>query len=376
MSEKEKNTSGQTQEAIYQKALEKLEADKLTVQSSYKAANLERAAQLFDTVSDYADAADLASRCRQMADAARKAGREDQLKRTLSRAKVARKDDEWAKVEENLEKLQDMPEAQEKLTEVRSRRRALSRRSTVKRSIGLTVLAALALLAGLSVHNGAYRYGLGRLFALAKMDKPAAYEFRNAKNFADSEAQLRLIIEDKIRSAGIGEEVEYGTQKWVVLDRDEERILLIAADLGKEDMLYGLPFNRTREETSWAECSLREYLNGTFLETAFTEEERAHLLVQTSEDELNYLYDTAYEDSTSDYVTILDPTQVGLYREVIEHLGLNWWLRAPGEALDTAQFMTADHQAMTYGYPVDYTGMYARAVIALDASYFAGSEEA
>ncbi len=376
MSEKERNTSGQTQEAIYNTAMAKLDADRLTVQSAYKAANLERAAELFETVADYEDSAQLAGQCRQMAEQARLTGRDVQLRRALRRAKTASGDDEWARVEEQLEQLADMPEAQEKLAEVKAKRAGHHRHTAVRRSIAITVIAALLILIVVCIRSGAYRYGLGRLFALADMDSPAAYEFRKAGGFADSEQQIQLLIENKIRKADAGDEVEYAGMNWVVLDRDDERILLIAADLNKESILYGRPFHHTREDITWEESSLRAYLNGEFYETAFTEEERSHLLLQTSDGELNDMYGTSYEGSTTEYVTILGSEQIGLYRSVIDHLGLNWWLRAPGERPDTAQFMTADHQAMQYGYPVDYTGMYARAVIALDAAYFAGAEDA
>ena len=66
--------------------------------------------------------------------------------------------------------------------------------------------------------------------------------------------------------------------QWIVLDRDGDRALLLSK--------YGLDakqYNTKYTKVTWETCSLRKWLNSTFLEKAFTEEER-ELILETDVD--------------------------------------------------------------------------------------------
>ena len=57
----------ESQESLYQKAVRKMQADRLIVQYAYKIDNYKLAAAMFDEVGDYMDAPALAKKCRELA---------------------------------------------------------------------------------------------------------------------------------------------------------------------------------------------------------------------------------------------------------------------------------------------------------------------
>lgn len=91
---------------------------------------------------------------------------------------------------------------------------------------------------------------------------------------------------DALRKANVGSYVFFGEYEqdnnedtgkeaieWLVLAKEEDRLLLISR--------YALdckPFNMEKKDNTWAFCSLREWLNGSFYENAFTPEEKDVIL--------------------------------------------------------------------------------------------------
>ena len=61
--------------------------------------------------------------------------------------------------------------------------------------------------------------------------------------------------------------------RWIVLDTQEGKSLLLS--------LYGLdaaPYHPKSKNITWKDCALRKWLNGEFLQTAFTKEEQQAIL--------------------------------------------------------------------------------------------------
>ena len=88
----------------------------------------------------------------------------------------------------------------------------------------------------------------------------------------------------QLKNASVGDYVSFGSYpqtrtgstkdpiEWLVLAKSGRKLLLISR--------YGLdniPYNSKREDTAWSECSLRKWLNYTFLNNAFTEEEQQYI---------------------------------------------------------------------------------------------------
>ncbi len=69
---------------------------------------------------------------------------------------------------------------------------------------------------------------------------------------------------------------------WIVLREEEDRLLLLSAQA-----LECMPYDEGKEgiwqEVTWEDCSLRKWLNGAFLETAFSAEEQRRILEVTLE---------------------------------------------------------------------------------------------
>lgn len=67
--------------------------------------------------------------------------------------------------------------------------------------------------------------------------------------------------------------------EWIVLEVKDNQALLLS--------VYGLevrPYHSQKARTSWGNCALRQWLNGSFLKKAFTREEQAAILQTTVED--------------------------------------------------------------------------------------------
>ena len=95
-----------------------------------------------------------------------------------------------------------------------------------------------------------------------------------------------LELFDVISNARIGDTISFGQWlvkkdfekgeiDWIVLAKDFDKVTLIS----KEAIEYQ-PYNETRDRVTWEECTLRQWLNNDFYETAFSDMEK--LLIQMS----------------------------------------------------------------------------------------------
>ncbi|MBQ6594827.1 MAG: hypothetical protein IJH78_04100 [Clostridia bacterium] len=143
--------------------------------------------------------------------------------------------------------------------------------------------------------------------------------------------------------------------EWIVADIDEETG---AWTLLSARCVEALPYNETRVPVTWERCSLRAYLNGAFLDAAFTEEERQRILETeldngtlansfASPDGLGYnsFYKTDNGNDTVDRVFLLSNCELEKYfpnaedRIAASLTGsepVTWWVRAAGKGQDTA----------------------------------------
>ena len=99
--------------------------------------------------------------------------------------------------------------------------------------------------------------------------------------------------------------------EWLVLDTDEEKSLLLSR--------YGLdakPYNTKYEDVTWETCTLRRWLNGEFLNTAFTPAERKNILTVTVDNSRAQGYsgwDTRGGKDTRDRVFLLSVAEANRY---------------------------------------------------------------
>lgn len=69
------------------------------------------------------------------------------------------------------------------------------------------------------------------------------------------------------------------------------------------------PFNDSYKDTSWSDCSLRQWLNGEFLSRAFTEQEMSAIEETDVKNAPNYYFGTDCGPDTKDRVFVLSESE-------------------------------------------------------------------
>jgi hypothetical protein len=134
------------------------------------------------------------------------------------------------------------------------------------------------------------------------------------------------------RNTRVGEVIEVGQLNWLVIAVQDGRALLLS-----ESILEILPYHSDGGDITWEHSSLREFLNGSFYDTTFTEQEKAriHEIVNANPDNF---YNTLGGNDTSDRIFLLSIDEVNEYMGEDAHtavrdardVGSMWWLRSPG----------------------------------------------
>lgn len=108
----------------------------------------------------------------------------------------------------------------------------------------------------------------------------------------------------------VGDIIRFGKYDWRVLSVQDEKALIIT-----EDIITKSPFHPALENTTWAECAMRKYLNNEFYRE-FTEAERQRIVPIINKNLANPWYEDAKgEDDTLDNVFLLS------LEEVIQYFG-------------------------------------------------------
>ncbi len=153
-------------------------------------------------------------------------------------------------------------------------------------------------------------------------DYEGAYILLDGLDYRDSSTLLSDIkASDPIRYTSIGETVSFGSYEqdnntsngkeaieWIVLAKEENRVLVISK--------YALDcqqYNTSYTSVTWETCSLRKWLNGTFINSAFSSEERARIPTVTVSADKNPDYSTSPGSSTQDQVFLLSVPEVNQY---------------------------------------------------------------
>ena len=164
--------------------------------------------------------------------------------------------------------------------------------------------------------------------------------------------------------------------KWRVLSVDGNDAFLLA-----DQNLDAKPYNEEDTDVTWATCTLRTWLNGTFLNTAFTSAEQTAIKNTTVVNEDNSYYGTEGGENTTDKVYLLSiaeasNTAYGFNGEFntesetrkakntayakecgastctsTEYEGNGyWWLRSPGLYSDSASSVLLDGYGGGWGF--------------------------
>ena len=183
--------------------------------------------------------------------------------------------------------------------------------------------------------------------------EPAIKMFRELveSEYGDSEEKLADLEIEYIKKQKIGTNVIFGNFHWLILENDGDKVLLV-----KSEPINGLAYNEGNEATTWSECTLREYLNGSFLDGTFSLNMQKKILDTNIKVENN---STKAGKDTVDKIFMLNGSQAEQYEEILSNYLRDWWLIGPGNSENTAQYVSYG-KVMDYGYIVTDTNIHIR----------------
>lgn len=154
--------------------------------------------------------------------------------------------------------------------------------------------------------------------------------------------------------------IEFAGQSWIVLDQQDGKTLVIS-----RDVLEQQPYHSSPEDVTWDKCSLRRYLNGTWLDNTLNEAEKAMVVETTLENPSNPKYGIRGGNVTTDKVFLLSLQEAERYlagsTDLLKAKNANsgefvWWhLRSPGEAAYVAASVTSGGLIDYHGTAADVT---------------------
>lgn len=174
-----------------------------------------------------------------------------------------------------------------------------------------------------------------KLFDTGKKEKELQKSLR-AANVGDY-VTLGVYEQDNIESNG-KEAIE-----WLVLDKQDDRVLVIS-----RYALDWVKFNTVEAVVTWETCTLRGWLNDTFINEVFEPDERDRILTTKVTADISPLHDTPPGNDTTDRIFLLSILEEQRYFAVdsgvcqaTEYCHARgsfrsaegycwWWLRTPG----------------------------------------------
>lgn len=162
---------------------------------------------------------------------------------------------------------------------------------------------------------------------------------------------------EKLKSAKVGDHVFWGSYEqddninngkeeimWIVLAVKDNKAFVISYN-----SLDQQTYHTTSEDVTWETCSLRDWLNSTFLNSAFSTDEQAAILTSTVSADRNPVYTTNSGTDTKDKIFLLSTNEAQTYfssdldryceptKYAYENKSLltDWWLRTPGRRQNT-----------------------------------------
>lgn len=186
----------------------------------------------------------------------------------------------------------------------------------------------------------------------------AADSYEKLGSYKDSET-LKLKEEKKmLADSKSGKLVGFGKEQWIVLEKTEQAVLL-----AKYNGMTKTAFHNKKEKVTWETCSLRGYLNDTFMKKTFSDVEKAAIIETALPGDTNSDYGTKGSSGTRDKVFILNDTETKKYKKQLKEKGNNMRLRTPGRDLYSTAYVTAGGAMIYYGFPVDKKEVLVRPVI-------------
>lgn len=226
-------------------------------------------------------------------------------------------------------------------------------------------------------------------------DNEAAYViFDELAGYKDSsEKATNIRIQQIKENCSVGSYIKFGKYEqdyndkngkeeieWLVLDKKGGRVLVISK--------FGLDcksYDTKEKDVTWETCTLREWLNNNFLNTAFTEEEKAFIPTITITADENPDHNTIPGNATADKIFLLSikesrnyfssnengeckPTRYAYHNGAWRTDSGNcwWWLRTPGIKQKNAVVVHLNGSDYVDGIEVNYDDCVVRPAMWID----------
>lgn len=157
--------------------------------------------------------------------------------------------------------------------------------------------------------------------------------------------------------------------EWIVLDTDETTgFVRLLSRYG----LDAIPVHNLNSDVTWRDCMLRKWLNGEFVDIAFSSDEQAHMMDIQVFSDLNGAHKVSSGPDVVDKVTLLNLSEVrtlaeegrldacpptvhavanGCYCDP-DTMGCWWWLRTPGRNRVHNSYVDFDGRISDEGYGI------------------------
>lgn len=164
-------------------------------------------------------------------------------------------------------------------------------------------------------------------------------DYKDAKEQASDFEMEKGIAQE----SNIGDTIEFGNNKWIVLVKEKDKIFMIS-----ENCINKKAYNDDNDSITWQECTLRKWLNESFYNSTFDDEEKKLIL------------NVSVENDVNDNVTLLSVSEVNQYfssdEERIAKIDGEktwWWLRSLGDNDHRAANVNTDGSVRDSGGSVD-----------------------
>ena len=197
--------------------------------------------------------------------------------------------------------------------------------------------------------------------------------YRSIKSYKDSEELIRKYCIKIIQEASVGDEIilgDYnGNKEWKVLAKEDGKALIIskfAIDLDA--------YNLSSRRVVWEDCSLRSWLNETYISEAFNPFEQSLILATDVVNSDNEEFDIDAGVDTIDRVFLLSIDEANQYFEndddrkayLSDGTNIGWWLRSPGMTEMYAANILKQGSVSVMGYSVNVIDVGVRPAMWID----------
>lgn len=303
--------------------------------------------------------------------------------------------EKWDELSEAFKSISGCEDADEKAAECHEKAEELRReeearrlkaeksKMRVKRTkaiIALAVIAGIVFLVLLKTeivpakvkkdnYNKAIQY-------MENKDYRSAYSaFNDLGDYKDSSYKAKELerLKPILKFTKVSNVVTFGKYEWQVLAVEDNRALIITKDCVAERA-----YNTTVKSITWKwweSCSLRSYLNGTWYNSAFNDNEKAKIRTTNVVNPYNSWYGTEGENDTKDKVFLLSGDEANEYfssdnDRIAKYNGkaVVWWLRTSANSGDSLYVDTDGYVYYSY-YSVNDTSVGVRPALWINLKF-------